>query len=192
MAAKKKSAKAKAKTTAKKKKAAAAPAKKKKKKAAPAPAKKKKSAAAPAKKKKKAAPAPAKKKAAPAKKKAAPAKKKAAPAKKKAAPRRDATGHLDKKYAADLRKRSRESREPDDSDAFIRKNRAHDALAEQLGEEAVTAMTSGEDQSDQLQDKEVSEEEGGPFVVTSGGEEYADGTDPSNPKSATREPFPKT
>ena len=178
MAAKKKSAKAKAKTTAKKKKAAAAPAKKKKKAApAPAPAKKKKTAAAPA-KKKKAAPAPAKKK-------------KAAPAKKKAAPRRDATGHLDKKYAADLRRRSREDRDTDDTDAFIRKNRAHDALAEQLGEEAVEAMTSGEDQSDQLQDAEVDEEDGGPFVVTSGGEEFADGTDKSNPKGATREPFPK-
>lgn len=162
MAAKKKSAKAKAKTTAKKK---AAPAKKK---------------AAPAKKK------AAKTKAAPAKKKKAVAKtKKSAPA------RRDATGHLDKKYAADLRRRSRENRETDDTDAFIRKNRAHDALAEQLGEEAVEAMTSGEDQSDQLQDAEVDEEAGGPFVVTAGGEEFADGTDRSNPKGATREPFPK-
>ncbi|MFO0737275.1 MAG: hypothetical protein U0270_15400 [Labilithrix sp.] len=182
MAAKKTSPKAKAKTNAKKK--VAAPAKKKK---AAAPVKKKATKAAPAKKKT----AKKTKAAAPAKKKT---KRAAAPAKKKTATiaRRDATGHLDKKYAADLRARSRASREPDDTDAFIRKNRAHDALAEQLGEEAVQTMTSAEDQSDQLQDAEVDEESGGPFVRTTGGEEYADGTDESNPESATREPFPRT
>ena len=32
-------------------------------------------------------------------------------------------------------------------------------------------MTSAEDQSDQLQDAEVDEESGGPFVRTTGGEE---------------------
>jgi hypothetical protein len=188
MAAKKKSTKTKA--NAKTKTKAATPPKKTKKKAA-APAKKaaKTKKAAPVAKKKAAT---AKKKAAPAKKKAATAKKKAATAKKKAVARRDATGHLNKKYAADLRARARESREPDDTDAFIRKSRAHDALAEQLGEEAVRTMTSAEDQSDQLQEAEVDEENGGPFVTTSGGQEYADGTDLSNPRRATREPFPKT
>lgn len=172
MAAKKKSTKAKAKTTAKKKKAAVK-----------APVKKKKVAA-----KKKAAAAPKRTKAA-----AAPKKKKAAAApKKKAVARRDATGHLNPKYAAELRARSRENREPDGGEAFIRRNRAKDTLAEQLGEEAVQTMTSAEDQSDQLQEADFDEEIGGPFVTTSAGVEFAEGTDASNPRRAKREPFPKT
>jgi membrane protein involved in colicin uptake len=187
--------------SSKKKKAAKAKAK------APAKAKARAKAKAPAKAKARAkAKAPAKMKAkakAPAKAKAkAPAKAKAkakAPAKVKAGStrtgnRRDATGHLDKQYAADLRARSRESAEaPDDNArAFLRTSRTQDNLGEELGEEAVRTMTSGEDQSDQLQDLEVTEESGGPFVQTSGRQEYARGTDRSNPRKATREPFPRT
>jgi hypothetical protein len=105
--------------------------------------------------------------------------------------RRDATGHLNPQYAADLRARSRESAEDLGNDnAFLRKSRAHDTLAEELAEDAVTTMTSGEDQSDRMQDLEVEEENGGPFVTTSGREEFAGGTDKSNPFDATREPFP--
>jgi len=186
-------AKAPAKAKAKKPSAKAAPAKAKAKelsaKAAPAKAKAKKSSAKAAPAKAKAAPAKAK--AAAAKAKAKPAKAKAAPA--KAAPRRDATGHLNPKYAAELRARSRESREDHgNDDAFLRKSRAHDTLAEELGEDAVATMTSGEDQSERLQDQEVEEERGGPFVHTSAREEYARGTDKSNPRDATREPFPTT
>ena len=140
------------------------------------------------------APAKTKAKAAPAKSKAkakAPAKAKAkSPAK---APRRDATGHLNPKYAAELRARSRESREDLGNDnAFLRKSRSRDTLAEELGEDVVSAMTSGEDQSERLQDLEVEEESGGPFVRTTAREEYARGTDKSNPRGATREPFPRT
>ena len=105
--------------------------------------------------------------------------------------RRDATGHLNPKYAADLRARSRESAEDlGSANAFLRKARSHDTLAEELGEEAVKTMTSGEDQSDRMQDLEVDEENGGPFITTSGREEFAGGTDKSNPFDATREPFP--
>ena len=181
-------AKAPAKAKAKKSSAKAAPAK------AKAKAKKSSAKAAPAKakaKKSSAKAAPAKAKAAAPKAKAKPAKAKAAPA--KAAPRRDATGHLNPKYAAELRARSRESREDHgNDDAFLRKSRAHDTLAEELGEDAVATMTSGEDQSERLQDQEVEEERGGPFVHTSAREEYARGTDKSNPRDATREPFPTT
>ena len=53
-------------------------------------------------------------------------------------------------------------------------------------------MTSGEDQSDRLQDMEVEEERGGPFVTTSAREEFARGTDESNPSDGLREPFPTT
>ena len=125
------------------------------------------------------------------------AKKKAATAKKKATKsavgaRRDGTGHLDPKYAAKLRRLSRESRDDTGNDrAFLQRARSKDDLAEELGEEAVATMTAGEDQSDRLE-AEVSEEVGGPFVRTTGRREYARGTDKSNPRSATREPFPKT
>ena len=177
------------KTASKAKAPAKAKAKKPSAKAAPAKAKAKKSSAKAAPAKAKAAAAKAKAAAAKAKAKPAPAK--AAPA--KAAPRRDATGHLNPKYAAELRARSRESRENHgNDDAFLRKSRAHDTLAEELGEDAVATMTSGEDQSERLQDQEVEEERGGPFVHTSAREEYARGTDKSNPRDATREPFPTT
>ena len=107
--------------------------------------------------------------------------------------RRDGTGHLDAKYAADLRAKSRESAEDlGDNRAFLRRARTQDTLGEELGEEAVRTMTSGEDQSDQLQNLQVDEENGGPFVTTSGRQEFARGTDRSNPRKSTREPFPKT
>jgi hypothetical protein len=118
---------------------------------------------------------------------------KATPAPRAAIPRRDATGHLNPTYAADLRARSRASAQDLGNDnAFLRKSRAHDSLAEELGEEAVATMTSGEDQSERMQDLEVEEDSGGPFITTSGREEFARGTDKSNPFDATREPFPTT
>ena len=115
-----------------------------------------------------------------------------APAKKKATlvTRRDATGHLNPKYSADLRALSHEYEDRSTDNAFLRKPRSHDTLAEELGEDAVATMTSGEDQSERMQNQEVEEDNGGPFVTTSGREEFAGGTDKSNPRSATREPFP--
>ncbi len=55
-------------------------------------------------------------------------------------------------------------------------------------------MTSAEDQSDQLQDVplELGEEIGGPFVPATAAQEFAEGSDASNPPGATREPFPTT
>ena len=108
--------------------------------------------------------------------------------------RGDGTGHLGTEYAADLRARSRASAEDHTVDrAFLRKSKSlDDPLAEQLGEEAVMTMTSAEDQSDQLQDVGDIEEIGGPFEITTAGQEFARGTDRSNPRGATREPFPRT
>jgi hypothetical protein len=105
--------------------------------------------------------------------------------------RRDATGHLDPKYAADLHALSRESHESTEG-AFVKGTRSPDRLAEELAEEFVEAATSGEDESEEALNKDVPEDTGGPFLVTSEGIEFAEGTDPSNPKGATREPFPKT
>ena len=154
-----------------------------------APKKKKALARKVAPKKKKTA---AKKKAAPkksaAKKSAAkkPAKK---AAKRKAAPRRDGAGHLNPKLAQDLRaqakanaRRKQEERSP---------SAPSDELAEQLGEEVVTTATTGEDENEDRFNAEVPEDRGGPFVVTSGGDEFADDVDESNPADATREPFPR-
>ena len=67
-----------------------------------------------------------------------------------------------------------------------------DALSSELGEEFVETVTSGEDEGNELRDERVTEELGGPFTVTTGGTEFADGVDPSNPRRATREPFPRT
>ena len=65
-----------------------------------------------------------------------------------------------------------------------------DPLAEERnGRELVRGALSGEDYG--KDDVAVTEEFGGPLVTT-GETEFAGGTDPSNPPSATREPFPKS
>lgn len=70
-------------------------------------------------------------------------------------------------------------------------NAPSDDLAEELGEEVVASATSGENSEEDRLQEEVDEDEGGPFVVTSGSEEFADDVDASNPVDATREPFPR-
>lgn len=130
-------------------------------------------------------------------KQAAPAKR-AAPtsatnAKAPAMRRRDGAGHLDPHYAATLREKSREGQTKDRDDAFIgRSGHSGDDLAEALGETWVTTATSGEDENEEVFNQAVPEDEGGPFVTTTAGQEFADGTDASNPKWSKREPFPKT
>ncbi|HEX4511935.1 MAG TPA: hypothetical protein VH054_00320 [Polyangiaceae bacterium] len=152
-----------------------------------------------AKAKKKVAPkkvAPKKKAAA---KKAAP--KKAAPKKaaaKKAAPakvatkvkREDRAGHLNPTYAKQLRKQSGKSTKSDQTRPAFKVE--DDDVAEDLGEEVVGKANSGEDEGEEVANAEYTEEVGGPFVVTTGGEEFAEGTDASNPEGADVEPFPKT
>jgi len=106
--------------------------------------------------------------------------------------RRDRAGHLDPKYAADLRAKSAEGHETTTDDAFLRGAKSGDDLAEELGEEAVETMTTGEDEGNESRDRFEDEEIGGPFVESSGKNEFADDSDESNPDDATREPFPKT
>jgi len=76
--------------------------------------------------------------------------------------------------------------------AFVAGSAATDDLAEELAEEAVVAMTSGGDHLGDDLNRDVEEDWGGPFVVTSGSKEFAAGTDESNVEDATREPFPTT
>ena len=82
--------------------------------------------------------------------------------------RRDATGHLNPQYAADLRKRSLESGDRDDAVAFVERPRSRDALAAALGEEFIEAATAGADLRLTEIDEGVPEEQGGPFVITRG------------------------
>jgi hypothetical protein len=104
--------------------------------------------------------------------------------------RRDRPGHIDPKYGKELRTRS-EPPEPD-PESFFGGPHATDDLSEEMGEEVVSTATTGEYEAEQVREQDVPEEVGGPFVETTGREEYGHGTDPSNPKGATREPFPRT
>jgi hypothetical protein len=110
--------------------------------------------------------------------------------------RRDATGHIDPQYARELLAKARETRNeddgPDSTRAFITGNRSNDELAEELGEAFVEAITSGEESEAGRRDQVTPDEYGGPFVYTSGREEYALDTDESNIAEATREPLPRT
>lgn len=110
--------------------------------------------------------------------------------------RRDATGHIDPQYARELLAKARETRNddggPDSTRAFITGNRSNDELAEELGEAFVEAITSGEESEAERRDQVTPDEYGGPFVYTSGREEYALDADESNIDDATREPLPRT
>jgi hypothetical protein len=106
--------------------------------------------------------------------------------------RRDGAGHLDPDHAARLLQRSRENEDQATNRGFVSGSHTLDGVAKELAESAVSAMTSGEDAiMDDLAAK-VTEEYGGPFVESSGAEEFASDTDESNIAGATREPFPKT
>jgi hypothetical protein len=101
---------------------------------------------------------------------------------------RDGAGHLDPKVAADLQALVNDEA-PADDHAFLHASRSKEPVAEQLGESFVAQVTSG---GEEAVDEPVEEETGGPFVETTGQDEFASGTDRSNPKDATREPFPTT
>jgi hypothetical protein len=87
---------------------------------------------------------------------------------------------------------ARSGARPDAEHSFVDEPRTQDDLAEGLGEEFVHSATSGENEGEDTLDQVVPEEEGGPFVESSGGTEFASGTDASNPKGAKPEPFPTT
>ena len=69
--------------------------------------------------------------------------------------------------------------------------RIRDDLAEVLAEDFVRSATSGEDVDDEVMEQVVPEEYGGPFVESSADEEFAEGTDESNPVDALPEPLPR-
>ena len=108
----------------------------------------------------------------------------------KAVRRRDGAGHIDPAYARDLLEKG--GGPADEGKGFLGRPRSKDDLVEELGEEFVEEATSAEHEGEDVLDQEVPEDRGGPFVETSGEEEFGYGTDPSNPKGAKREPFPTT
>jgi hypothetical protein len=92
-------------------------------------------------------------------------------------------------------KRRPANRRTDDADAFIPdpdggRARTSDDLAETLAEDFVASATSGESVNEEVFDSVVPEETGGPFVETSSDQEFAHGTDESNPSDAETEPLP--
>lgn len=115
---------------------------------------------------------------------------------KKPIKRRDAQGRIDPRYARDLLEKARETRNddggPEAGRAFLKRPNSHEELAEELGEAFVEAATSGEESEPGRRERITLEENGGPFVETSGNEEFAVGTDESNIDTATREPLPRT
>jgi hypothetical protein len=104
----------------------------------------------------------------------------------------DGSGHMDPARAERLLELSREGKDGSNASAFVADPETDDDLAEELAEAAVASMTSGEDQLSSDLEAVVEEDQGGPFVETSGNTEFAGGTDESNIAEATREPFPKT
>lgn len=104
--------------------------------------------------------------------------------------RRDGSGHLDAAYAAKLRELGGDTARIKEPEGFVHESHSSDPLAEELGESFVRAVTSGEDAEVESLDAVVVEEEGGPFVTTNAKDEFASGTDESNPEDAFREPFP--
>ena len=66
-----------------------------------------------------------------------------------------------------------------------------DSLAEELGEEFVENVTGADDAATQHRAEPTEEENGGPFVFTTGDDEYASGIDDTNPLDGTREPLPR-
>jgi hypothetical protein len=84
---------------------------------------------------------------------------------------------------------------PDSGDAFLPDPgegpaRIKDDLAEGLAEGFLASATSAEDSLPETFENEVPEELGGPFVPSSGKQEFAKGTDASNPRGAKKEAFP--
>jgi hypothetical protein len=110
--------------------------------------------------------------------------------------RRDGAGHIDPRYARELLAKARETQsdadDPENAHAFLKGPHTRDPLAEEMGENFVTAATSGEESEELRRDRITPEEVGGPFVVTTAGEEFAAGTDESNIAEALREPLPRT
>ena len=74
------------------------------------------------------------------------------------------------------------ARKDDDRHAFLtEETRSSDDLAEALAESFVASATSGEETGEEVHEQHVTEEEGGPFVVTGGPSELPEDLTPLPP-----------
>jgi hypothetical protein len=102
----------------------------------------------------------------------------------------DNSGHLDPVRVERMSALASKTRGGREQGAFVVGTEAEDDLAEELGEGAVFAMTTGEDAVGNDFNHDVEEDWGGPFIETGGSKEFAFDLDESNIAGATREPFP--
>ena len=84
---------------------------------------------------------------------------------------------------------------PDGGHAFLPDmseggGRTHDELANNLGENFISSATSGEEDAAGHNDERTAAEIGGPFVITTGAQEFADDEDETNPAGAEPAAFP--
>ena len=107
--------------------------------------------------------------------------------------RRDGSGHLNPEYEAHLLARSRAGRDRErEKESFVDVTRDSDPGATELAYEYVESATMAQSEGQEMLDRYMPEEEGGPFVETSGQTEFAMDSDAPNIEGATREPFPTT
>jgi len=105
--------------------------------------------------------------------------------------RRDGAGHLNPEYEAHLLALSRAGKERE-REAFIGTERETDPGAVELAYEYVESATAAQSEGQEMLDRHMPEEEGGPFVETSAQTEFAMDSEAPNIEGATREPFPTT
>lgn len=107
--------------------------------------------------------------------------------------RYDRPGHLHPAYAARLLALARAGREHADDDELLRASAEEDGLANELGETTLVSMTSGDAAFGRDVAAPAPEEFGGPFVVTSTGDELAEALDEQSPLDVPKvkpRPFP--
>ena len=104
-------------------------------------------------------------------------------------PRRDGAGHLNPEYEAHLLALSRAGRERE-RESFVGMD--GDPGAVELAYEYVESATAAQSEGQEMLDRHLPEEEGGPFVETSAQTEFAMDSEAPNIEGATREPFPTT
>jgi hypothetical protein len=108
------------------------------------------------------------------------------------ASRRDGSGHLNPEYEAHLLALSRAGRDRGEQAAFVDSTTNSDPGADELAYEYVESATAAQSEGQEMLDRYMPEEEGGPFVETSAQTEFATDSDAPNIEGATREPFPTT
>ncbi len=98
------------------------------------------------------------------------------------------------KRRAEVFERQLEENPPERQDggkAFVKDDgTSSDEFSGELARDFLQAAETAEDNLEEHSDEVEDEENGGPFVESSGDKEFAEGTDESNPEGSEVEPFP--